>query len=77
MFFMILLLLVLMWKFDVDNLLIIKWILVYIIAHTYKKTYNENIIFNNKSYVWDESLSKLSHSIGWFTCEFSVYVGCK
>ena len=28
----------------------------------------------NDSYAWDESLTNLSHSIGWFTCELSVYV---
>ena len=44
------------------------------ISRAYKKTYNENIIFNYESYGRDEGLADLSRTVGWFTSEYPVMV---
>ncbi|WP_407432946.1 condensation domain-containing protein, partial [Methanobrevibacter sp.] len=63
-------------KFNADNPLMLSeeeyWALA--ISRAYKKTYNEDIIFNRESYGRDESLADVSRTIGWFTSQFPVLV---
>jgi len=44
------------------------------IARAYKKTFNENIIFNRESYGRDETLANLNRTVGWFTSQYPVEV---
>ncbi|WP_405290050.1 D-alanine--poly(phosphoribitol) ligase subunit DltA [Methanobrevibacter sp.] len=58
--------------FDMDNLLMLSeeeyWALC--IARAYKKTYDEDIIFNRETYGRDESLADVNRTFGWFTSQY-------
>ena len=63
-------------SFSADNLLMLseEEFLALSIARAYKKTYNEDIIFNKESYGRDESIANVNRTIGWFTSQFPVPV---
>ena len=63
-------------SFSADNLLMLseEEYLALSIARAYKKTYNEDIIFNKESYGRDESIANVNRTIGWFTSQFPVPV---
>ena len=63
-------------NYDLDNLLMLSEdeVLGLAIARAYKKTYDEDVIFNRESYGRDESLANLSRTVGWFTSQFPVHV---
>ena len=63
-------------NYDLDNLLMLSEdeVLGLAIARAYKKTYDEDVIFNRESYGRDESIANLSRTVGWFTSQFPVHV---
>ncbi|WP_458405069.1 amino acid adenylation domain-containing protein [Methanobrevibacter sp.] len=60
--------------YKADNLLMLSeeeyWALA--IARAYKKTYDEDIIFNRESHGRDDTISNLNRTIGWFTSQYPV-----
>lgn len=62
--------------FTLDNLLGLseEEYLALAISRAYKKTYSKDIILNRESHGRDESLADVSRTIGWFTCQFPVFV---
>lgn len=62
--------------FDRNNLLMLTeeeyWALA--ISRAYKKTYNEDVIFNRESHGRDDTISNLNRTIGWFTSQYPVPV---
>ena len=62
--------------FNRNNLLMLSeeeyWALA--ISRAYKKTYNEDIIFNRESHGRDDTISNLNRTIGWFTSQYPVPV---
>ena len=63
-------------KYDGDNLLELseEEYLALAIARAYKKTYNEDIIFNYEAHGRDDNLADVSRTIGWFTSEYPILV---
>ena len=44
------------------------------ISRAYKKTYDEDIIFNRESHGRDDTIANLNRTIGWFTSQYPVHV---
>ncbi len=63
-------------NYDADNILNLseEEYLALAIARAYKKTYDEDIIFNRESYGRDEDIANLTRTIGWFTSQYPVQV---
>ena len=63
-------------EYDVDNLLMLseEEYLALAISRAYKKTYDEDIIFNRESHGRDDTIANLNRTIGWFTSQYPVHV---
>jgi hypothetical protein len=59
-----------------DNLLMLseEEYLALAISRAYKKTYDEDIIFNRESHGRDDTIANLNRTVGWFTSQYPVHV---
>ena len=63
-------------SYDSDNSLMMseEEYLAMAISRAYKRTYDEDIIFNRESYGRDESIADVSRTVGWFTSQYPIHI---